>query len=395
MKILYLNPLILYPPLQGNQMTGLNRVKMLSKQHEITLVCFYNDKSQLDHQVEKLKKYCVKIIPVYLPKWKSFTNVASGFILSKKPLQLLYYYSRRMKKILEKADSENYDIIHVNTLRMEQFVANVKTPVLMDLHDSMILNVQSRLKKEKGLYKFLYSIELKRIKKYEDHVVEKYQNLMVLAEQDKEVHNNNSKIAVIHLGVDTETFKRYLPFADNKALIFSGNMGYTPNVDAVTWFMDNCWQKILQKVPEATFKITGANPDKQLEKYSSYKGIKITGKIESMAAAMNEAQVAIAPLWSGSGMQNKILEAMACSLPVVCTSIGLGNINAINGESVLITDDADTFSALCIELLQNNEKCKTIGRTASTAIESFYSIQHHSQLLEKLYQKIILEKKNN
>lgn len=393
MKILYLNPLILYPPLQGNQMTGLNRVKCLSKEHQIILVCFYNDKTQLSLQLKILSEYCYKIIPVYLPKWKSLLNTVTGLIFSAKPLQLSYYYSVKMKKILENIDTENCDIIHVNTLRMEQFInPHISIPVLMDLHDSMILNIQSRLKKEKGIYKYLYTAELNRIRKYENNVVKKYPHLMVLAEQDKEIHANNPAIEVIHLGVDTDIFKPYKQLSFNKILIFSGNMSYTPNIDAVVWFIENCWQTIIEKVPDCIFRIAGANPAKVLDKYRSYKGIEITGKVESMAAAINEAQLAVAPLRSGSGMQNKILEAMACGLPVVCTSIGLGNIKAVNGESVLIKDDAATFTQACVRLLEDYSQCCKIGKNALMVIKQFYSIEYHCRLLEKLYAETINDK---
>ncbi len=393
MKILYLNPMILYPPFMGNQMTGLNRVKYLSRQHEITLVCFYSSKKEIDTQVSYLEQYCEKIIPVYLPKWKSFLDVLTGSMFSSKPLQLSYYASSKMKRIMSKIVA-GHDVVHVNTIRMEQFVDSTKeTAYLVDLHDSMILNIETRVQKEKGFKKIMYTRELKRITKYEKAVVKKYRHLAVLAEKDKEVHGNTEKIEVIHLGVDTSIFNQQSPLPENRTIIFSGNMSYTPNVDAVIWFLENCWQLILAKVPDALLKIVGVSPVKELDKYRSVKGVEITGRVESMSRVMGNAQLAIVPLWSGSGMQNKVLEAMACGLPVICTTVGLGSIRANHGENVLIADDSQLFAGYCIELLFDHKRCKEIGENALRLIKEQYSIEHHCDVLEALYKRIVYENK--
>lgn len=391
MRIVYVNPQFPYPILQGNQMTAMNRLKYLSKNHSITLISLHSDKKTIDEEIDYLKPYCDKIISIYHPRWKSLLSILLNFLFSKTPIQVLYYKSDKLATILKnlEIDTINYDIVHINTIRMEQYATFFKTPCLMDLHDSMILNIQSRLNKEKGLKRLLYNIELKRITKSEKEIIGKHKNIMVLAEQDKLIHKNNECIDVIHLGVDENQFKRTEILPNNKTIVFSGNMSYTPNVDAVIWFIDNCWDKISNEVPNAKFKVVGTNPSSLLDKYRSIPTIEITGKVNSMVDALNRTQIAIAPLRSSSGMQNKVLEAMACGLPVICTSLGLGDIAATKNENVLVANTPDEFSNKCIMLLNNYELCMQIGNNATKLIQERYSIKYHCIKLESLYHKTI------
>lgn len=391
MKILYVNPLLLYPTIQGNQRTGLNRVKYLSKNHKITLIAFYSSKKELDSALEVLNKYCTSVIPIYLPLWKRILNIIVGFISSKLPLQILYYRSNTLQKLVNDLDDQSFDIIHFNTIRMAPYALGLKTPLLIDLHDSMILNIKRRLASEKPLKKTMYLLELHRIEKYERYLVKNYKHLMVLAEQDKFIHTSNDNIDVIHLGVDDSEFKPTGLIPNNKTIIFSGNMSYTPNVDAVIWFIDNCWNKIINEVPDAKFKIVGANPSPLLDKYKSIKSIEIAGRVKSMINEINNAQFSIAPLRSGSGMQNKVLEAMSCGLPVVCTTIGLGDIKADLNVDIFVADTPQDFTEKCILLLNNHTLCVKMGQKSRGFINTHYSINYHCDSLEKLYKRIINE----
>ena len=388
MKILYINPLLPYPVLQGNQRTAINRFKELSKNHEITLIAFYHDKTDLENRIKQTKEYCTNVSAIYLPKWKAYWNVLSKFAFTKLPLQILYYYSKELENIVKNIGVDSFDVIHVNSLRTETYFKNRKElPVLIDLHDSMILNIKRRLEKETGLAKLIYKIEYNRIKKYEQKVVEEYPNIMVLAEQDKEILNDE-KINVIPIGVDTDFFYNKGKLSNSQILIFSGNMSYTPNVDAIEWFIVNCWSNVKQKVPTAMLIIAGTDPSVRLNQYRQDASIMITGKVDSIVDEINKAQVAITPMQIGSGMQNKVLEAMACGVPVITTTLGLGSIEASNEKTIMIADSPNDFSNKCVELLTDYAKAKEIGQLGLQFAINKYSIAAHALGMEKLYESI-------
>ena len=117
-------------------------------------------------------------------------------------------------------------------------------------------------------------------------------------------------------------------------------MSYPPNIRAARWFADECFPLIQAEVPGATFVIAGAAPAREIRELQTRNGIVVTGFVPSMPVTLNAATVAVAPMRSGAGIQNKILEAMACGLPVVTTTIGLGGITATRGRELLVADRA-------------------------------------------------------
>jgi glycosyltransferase involved in cell wall biosynthesis len=394
MNILYLNTQPIFPILQGNQRTALNRILDLSIRHKVTFVSFFENEKERVLTEKGLNDYCDEIILIKKSKVLSIVSMISNLFFSNLPFQVAYYHSKEMKNEMVKLSKNKYEIIHINTIRMVQYADISQSPTLIDLHDSMILNITRRLNSESFFKKIFYKYELKRIKKYELDIIQKYKSIMVLANQDKETLGNPVNVDVIHLGVDTNSFKRVSTFNKKEVIIITGNMNYTPNVEAVEWFIDNCWLKLKEKIPNLLFRIVGANPNERINKYLNYEGITITGQVESIKDEIESAYISIAPMQSGSGMQNKILEAMACEVPVICTTMGMGNIKAEHGKNILVADDPSSFSNLCLNLFEDFDLAKKIGRHGYEFVKGNYSISKHCEELEILYEKTILNYAN-
>ncbi|WON82830.1 glycosyltransferase [Chromobacterium haemolyticum] len=135
---------------------------------------------------------------------------------------------------------------------------------------------------------------------------------------------------------------------------FTGNMNYQPNVDAVLWFVQHCWKEIKKESPGVRLVVAGNEPQLSIKTLSDDDpSIMVTGRVPSIADILNKSTVAVAPMRSGSGMQFKILEAMACGVPVVATTLGLGDISAINGQDIIIADNPNDFARQVVRLIKN------------------------------------------
>jgi len=392
MKLLYITPLIPYPAYKGHQITALSRIKELSKKHDITLLCFYSNEKELKDSVQYLKKYCSEVIPIRFSILEGIWNIIKGVILSELPLQVLFYTSAAFQNQLKSLLINNtFTIVHLNCLRLANYVEITKpnTPLIIDLIDSYTLNISRRISKEVFPLNVIFYFELNRVRKYEQKIAFTFANILVAGEEDKKAISHNNKIKVIPLGVESSFFTRTKPLQFNKKILFSGNMGYKPNIDAIEWFIENCWLQIQKEVPNSMLIVAGANPTKSLLKFNNVNNIKILGKVDSMVEVMNEVQIAIAPMQIGSGMQNKILEAMSCELPVISTKLGIGSIKLGELEHEVIANAPSEFSTKCIHLLNNLTLCNELGAIGKNIIINKYSIESHCFDLEAFYKQAI------
>ena len=141
---------------------------------------------------------------------------------------------------------------------------------------------------------------------------------------------------------------------DPETIVFSGNLEYHPNIEAVRWFAAHIWPRIRSRAPETVWKLVGRNEHAVRAIVGKGEGIAFTGPIDDAIAALASAKVCVVPLLSGSGTRFKILEAWAAARAVVSTTLGAEGLGAIDGQHLLIADDADSFADAVLRLLDDD-----------------------------------------
>ncbi|MCL2605944.1 MAG: glycosyltransferase [Coriobacteriia bacterium] len=379
-----------YPPHKGDQVVAYRRIQTLSANHDITLLTFYED----DHELEglaHLSQYCTAIHTVKLTKLQSWLNVISRGMFSRLPLQVLYYRSRRFNMNLQKMFlAEEFDLIHTYSLRMAQYTKDLAYPKVLELIDSMQLNFERRVQFETGLKRIVLAQELKRISAFEQEIGTHFDHMIVAASADREYLSRYPNVSVVPNGVSLDEFSPHDKSEKQPhTIIFSGNMNYFPNAQAVIWFAENCLPLIRAKCPDVIFVIAGKSPSKEVRDLEEPGKIIVTGFVESMPEQLRKAQVAIAPMQSGSGIQNKVLEAMACGLPVVTTTLGRGSIQAQDGTDLLVADSANDFAAAVCTLLSDQHRTSVIGASARNFVEQHYSWGIAAQSVSEIYRELV------
>lgn len=397
MKFLFTANRFPYPPFRGDKLKIYHLARLLSEKHELHLITFIQDKKDLKYLPE-LKKVFSKIHLIPLPKtqsyWQSFLAVFSS-----NPFQVRYFSSKKMQqKITELHQNESYDAVHVQHLRMAPYWEKYQDiPRILDLPDAYSLYWERRIHTFSGWKKGFARIEKSRIFRYEK-IIEKYDLSLVCSKEDadylRQAHRLNN-VAILPNGVDTDTFlNENHDYKIEKSILFTGNMNYAPNVDAVQHFVKDLFPKIKERIPDLQFIIAGQKPTKAVLELVS-DDISVTGFVPDLSTYYRKASIVVAPLRFGAGTQNKVLEAMSMGVPVVSGKVGFDGLNIKSGEGVWLAENDETFIQKCVQLLESAKLRKQTGEAGQEIIGNHFSWNSIAQLLEKYFQKVIATREKN
>lgn len=391
MKLLFTANRFPYPPYRGDKLKIFHLAKRLSQKHELHLVTFLQDDNDLQYLPE-LQKIFKEIHLVKLSKVQSYGNSLLAFF-HKDPFQVRYFYSAEMAATLKELQAaHHYDAVHVQHLRMAQYWADDKSiPRILDLPDAYSLYWKRRIESTGGPAKIFARIEQKRVFRYES-ILGNYNLALVCSREDKawlEQEKHLQNVALLPNGVDLQTFvAEQHDYSNNKTILFTGNMDYAPNVDAVIYFVGEIFPLIKKQVPDAVFIIAGQRPVKKVLELAA-KDVTVTGFVKDLSAMYAAASIVVAPLRFGAGTQNKVLEAMAMGVPVVSRNIGFNGLNIESGEGVILAMETEAFASACVSLLQSQEQRNSIGTKGKEVIGTQFDWDVIARQLEDYFLQII------
>lgn len=392
MKLLFTANRFPYPPYRGDKLKIFHLAKRLAKNHELHLLTFLQDKNDLQYLPE-LQKIFKEVHLVPLPKAQSYFNCLKA-IFSKEPFQVRYFYAPAMEqKVAELQQLHQYDAVHVQHLRMAQYWADYTSiPRILDLPDAYSLYWKRRTAAAKGPLKLFNQTEQKRVFQYES-ILQRYDLSLVCSKEDQEYLQKEKgigNVAILPNGVDLEAFsaKGGHDYSQDKTILFTGNMDYAPNVDAVGYFVKEIFPLIKEKIPGARFVIAGQRPVKRVLDLADT-DIEVTGFVKDLSAIYATAAIVTAPLRFGAGTQNKVLEAMAMGVPVVSHNIGFSGLNINSGEGVILAPDTVAFVQHCIDLLQSESLRRTVGTAGKEVIRTQFDWDVVAGSLEAYFQGLI------
>lgn len=380
MKLFVIVSRVPFPLDKGDKLRIYHQVKELSKRHEVYLCCL-DDSNTSQSSIDHLKQFCDEVSVFKLNKIKIYINLFWS-LFSSKPYQVNYFYQsaihRKIKKLIQ---SFNPDRIFSQLIRTSEYVKNehniIKT---LDYMDAFSKGIDRRVETS-GILKPLFKDEAKRLLKYEHLIYDYFEQHSIISKEDRQLiyHQKRDEIEVITNGIDTDYFKPIIN-TQKYDLIFVGNMSYAPNVAAVQFLIE----QILPLLPNnIKVLIAGANPSKEVMRLAS-ENVVITGWIDDIREAYANAKVFVAPLFIGTGLQNKLLEAMAMELPCVTSSLVNSSLKAELGRDLELAESAQEFANKIKELITDKVKRKLIGKAAREFVEKEYSWEESTKKLEQI-----------
>jgi len=375
MKIFVLLSRVPYPLEKGDKLRAFNQIKELAKSNTIIL-CALNPDSNLDKQkaFSELQPYCHSINFLDLPIQKRLWNMGKAFFASV-PIQSGYFYNNAAAKEINRLiKTYNPEHIYCQFIRTTEYVKHINIKKTLDYQDVLSHGLKRRMKNTSFFKKPFFKMEYKRVLNYENKVFDIFDNKTIISIPDKNLipHINKEEIHVIPNGVDHAFFK---PLNRKKTVdvVFTGNMAYPPNVDAAEYLIKHIMPIVWKKRPSTTVLLAGASPVKKVLSLQS-KLVKVSGWMDDIRDSYSSAQIFIAPMRIGTGLQNKLLEAMSMKIPSITTPLANDALQAKNGKEILIGANANELASHIIVLLNNQTLYETIA-------QSGYNFVHISQVL--------------
>ncbi|MCD4698687.1 MAG: glycosyltransferase [Bacteroidales bacterium] len=386
MKIFVLLPRFPYPLEKGDKLRAFHQVKHLAKDHEIHL-CALNDVKLKDEHIKALEPFCKSIHIVNLTKPIIAVNILKAF-LKNLPLQVGYFYNKKAAKKINGIINEiKPDHIYCQLVRVAEYVKSNPTNKTLDYQDVFSKGVARRVETAPFYLKPVFQLEYRRLLKYERKVFDYFDNKTIISEPDKKLipHPDKEKIKVVINGVDTDFFK---PINTPKEyeLVFIGNMGYPPNVNAAEYLAKKILPLVHQKMPDVRLTIAGASPHPSLQSLVNEK-ITVTGWVEDIRECYAKAKIFIAPMQIGTGLQNKLLEAMAMNIPCITSELANKALNAKHGEDILVGNTVEDYASCIFQLLNEPDFAQELAEKGKLFVYENYNWTAATNVLEKIISK--------
>lgn len=195
------------------------------------------------------------------------------------------------------------------------------------------------------------------------------------------------EIIVVNNYVDFPEESKGCRHDSSSTIMFLGKMDYEPNITAVTYFVKNIFPKLKEQYKDLKFFIVGAKPTKEVMDFSEIDGIEVTGFVNTTEPFFQNTSVVIAPMLTGAGVQNKIIQAMSYGCCVATTNIGAEGLSLEGNDLLIFNSDKEWIDGLS-NLLSDRELRRQIGNNARETIRKTLSKGIVFQQFQKLFSNL-------
>lgn len=384
MKLLVVLSRFPYPLEKGDKLRAYHQIRCLAEQYEIYLAAMH-DEPVSDDALNQLKPFCKEIFLLGNNNLKRCWNMGRAFFRGL-PIQCgLFYNKRNAQKLDEIIQRVHPDHIYCQLFRMAEYVKDYSMPKTLDYQDVFSKGMARRAEKSKGLVKWFFNMEHRRVARYETEIFDRFDHKTIITAVDRDLipHPRRNEIVVVPNGVEFDKFA-YQGEKKEYDLIFSGNMGYAPNVDAAEYLVREILPPLRMKFPNLRVVLCGATPAPRVQALSSDHVI-VTGWVDSMTEWYAKSKIFIAPMRMGTGLQNKLLEAMSMHLPCITSPLAAHPlVEAEQHQSVISCSETKDYVVAVTQLLTEENAYNQLADSGYNYVRQFYDWRNAVRILDNL-----------
>jgi sugar transferase (PEP-CTERM/EpsH1 system associated) len=369
-RVLFLTHRLPYAPNRGDRVRAFHIVQSLATRVELELVSLVHDRDELA-QVPRLEAMGVRVTPVLVPRLTNLVKGA-GQLAGQRPLTHILLdapgVSRALAEIVQHRPPA---VVLAYCSGMARFALEPplsEIPLVVDLVDVDSEKWRALSSSSAWPRRWIYEREARHLAKFERRIASVASSVFVVNERERDAMDvvaPGRRVAVLPNGAELPASNLALP-EERPRVIFCGVMNYQPNVDAVLWFCQKIWPAIRAKRPDAHFSIVGSNPSAGVRRLHSLEdGIEVTGTVPDVRPYLQTSAVAVAPLLTARGVQNKVLEALAMGLPAAVTQAVMDGLPRCVHSGCRAATSADDYAAQTLALLAlSGHERRRLARTA-------------------------------
>jgi glycosyltransferase involved in cell wall biosynthesis len=396
MRILFLCNKSPWPPKEGGPIAMNMLIEgLLEKGHQIKVLAVNSFKYNIDLKAipsEYRQKTGIELIPVDIrvKLFPAFKNIftsrsyhAERFISAR--------FAERLSFVLRESE---YDIVQLETVFMASYMniirQNSNAKIVLRAHNiEHLIWERIALNSSNPVKKWYLRHLSATLKKFEESVPAMVDGIAAITGKDAEFFKSASKTPVITIpfGINPADYPFAVRAVNDPTIFIIGAMNWIPNQEGVRWFLQNVWPDLFHRYPKLRFHIAGREMPSWM-KHIKLPNVIVEGEVENASSFYSSHDIMIVPLFSGSGIRIKVIEAMAYGKTVISTQVGAEGIDYTRGENLLSANLACEFFEMISVCIDHPEILQKTGAQARNLIESSYDRTKIIMLLEAFYRQL-------
>lgn len=390
MRILHITPALQHPTMRGPS-RHYHFLRQLARRHEITLASLTRT-PPTPEALEELGSYTNDILtfgthaaapPGAARQW---TRLLGTRIHNEVEVQRAV--GRMRLAVRELLRSKPFDVVLFHGKHLFPVIDDLHLPVVVDFCDATSMRVETKMQYAPEWFRPFLWARRRQVRSHEARLCNKTPHLAFISPRDRDaVLTSGRSAAVIPNGVDHRYWQRNLDTQpSDKTIIFTGVMDYAPNDDAALYLLTKIVPHLQRAIPDLEVLIVGRDPSERLKILArAIPGVHVTGFVEDMRPWLERAAVCVAPVRYASGMQNKVLEALAMRVPVVATPVVADGVRMDDGPAPLRTArDPLEFAEATVRLLRDAEGRHKLALEGRRFVEKHFSWRRSTAKLEQM-----------
>ncbi|HYN45596.1 MAG TPA: TIGR03087 family PEP-CTERM/XrtA system glycosyltransferase [Allosphingosinicella sp.] len=385
-QILFLAHRIPYPPNRGDKMRSWHLIRHLGRFATVHLAAFADDEADAAHLPALREAMGGALGEAFVdPIRRNRFAWAARALVRREPLAVTAFHGRAMQRFVARIIAERPIAAAVGfSVQMAQFVpANRRFPFVMDFCD--FDSAKYAQYSATGLLRDLvFKREAVRLLAFEKKAATHADVGLFVSDVEVDLFRKagapaGADLRTLANGIDMDFydaaagFARLAPAPDGPLIVFTGQMDYRPNVDAVVGFALDVLPRVHAVRPDVRFAIVGRKPVPAVTELADLDGVIVTGEVDDVRPWLAAAALVVTPLKVARGVQNKVLEAMAMARPVVASTGAFLGIDAEPGRDLIVADGPEAQAEAVLGLLADEGRAREIGRAARRRMEDGYS----------------------